>query len=607
MTKSAVPPSVTPKGSGPAFTTRPEIIGTFGVATSTHWLASSAAMGILERGGNAFDAAVCAGFVLNVVEPHLNGPLGDAPILTYDAKTRTTKMICGQGPAPKGATIEHYRSLGLDLVPGAGFLAAVVPAAPDAWLTMLEDHGTMRLEEVIAPAIYYAETGTPLVPNVIKTIETVVDLFKDEWPTSAELWLPGGKVPEAFALHCNPKLAETWKRVVRESKGGSREQEIISARACFYDGFIAESIEAFNRNELMDSSGERHAGVLTAADLAGYRSPIEDPLTFSYRGHTICKGDAWCQGPALLQQLAILEGFDIASMDPTGPDYVHTVVEAAKLAFADRDTFYGDPDHVDVPMKTLLSKEYNDARRALIGEKASLELRPGTIPGYGTPPDYAAACERVNADVAPGTGEPTTGKLGTTKGDTCHVDVIDRWGNMVSATPSAGWLHSSPTIPELGMCLGSRAQMFWLDPEHPSALMPGKRPRTTLTPSMMLQDGEGVMAFGTPGGDQQDQWQIGLLLHHLDHGMNLQEAIDCPNFHSEHFISSFHPRAAYPGKLVLEGRFPQATIDELKRRGHVVEVGGDWSEGRLVAARRDGKVLKAAANPRGMQGYAVGR
>ncbi|MEQ9329707.1 MAG: gamma-glutamyltransferase family protein [Rhodospirillales bacterium] len=607
MTKSVVPPSVTPKGPGPAFTTRPEILGTFGVVTTTHWLASAAGMGMLERGGNAFDAAVCAGFTLNVAEPHLNGPLGDAPIITHEAATRETKMICGQGPAPMGATIEHYRSLGLDLVPGAGFLAAVVPAAPDAWLTLLEQKGTMRLRDVLEPAIHYAETGVPLVPNVIKTIETVEDLFREEWPTSAELWLPGGNLPKAFALHCNPKLAETWKRLLKESEGGSREQEIRRARTCFYEGFIAEAVVAFNRNELMDSSGERHAGVLAMEDFTSYRLPIEDPLTHDYRDHTVVKGGPWCQGPALLQQLAILEGYDIASLDPTGPDYVHYVVEAAKLAFADRDTFYGDPDHVEVPLDVLLSKAYNDGRRAQIGEMASLDLRPGNIPGFGTPPDYAAACERAFAEAAPGTGEPTTGKLGTTKGDTVHIDVIDRWGNMVSATPSASWLHSSPTIPELGMCLGSRAQMFWLDENHPSALKPGKRPRTTLTPSMLLRDGEAVMSFGTPGGDQQDQWQVGLLLHHLDHGMNLQEAIDCPNFHSEHFISSFHPRAAHPGKLVLEGRFPDATIKELERRGHVVEVGGDWSEGRLTAARRDGKMLKAAANPRGMQGYAVGR
>jgi gamma-glutamyltranspeptidase/glutathione hydrolase len=297
-------------------------------------------------------------------------------------------------------------------------------------------------------------------------------------------------------------------------------------------------------------------------------------------------------------------------MDPNGPDFVHVAVEAAKLAFADREAFYGDPNFVETPMDTLLSDEYNNARRGLIDmDQASMEFRPGKIEGYGGAVDYAAHVAAAGDDKYAkfGIGEPTVGKLGQVQGDTCHVDVIDRHGNMVACMPSGGWLQSSPTIPELGFCLNSRAQMFWLEEDRPATLAPGKRPRTTLSPSMALKDGEPYMVFGTPGGDQQDQWQTNVFLRHTQFGMNLQEAIDAPSWHSEHFPNSFFPRPAKPGKLVAEGRFPKATVDELRRRGHDIDVGGDWSEGRMCAAAQEDGILKAGANPRGMQGYAVGR
>jgi gamma-glutamyltranspeptidase / glutathione hydrolase len=278
-------------------------------------------------------------------------------------------------------------------------------------------------------------------------------------------------------------------------------------------------------------------------------------------------------------------------------------VECAKLAFADRDSFYGDPDFVRIPGEQLLSEAYNDTRRKLLGETASLELRPGSISGYGGKVHAGTSAGIMMA----GAGEPTVGKLGDARGDTVHFDIIDRWGNMISSTPSGGWLQSSPVIPELGFCLGTRAQMFWLDEQHPAALAPGKRPRTTLSPTLALRDGEPYLVWGTPGGDQQDQWTCQFLLRHIHAGHNLQQAIDAPAWHSEHFPNSFWPRIARPGVLVVESRVPDATVRELRRRGHVVEVGLAWSEGRLTAASREGARRKAAANPRGMQGYAAGR
>jgi gamma-glutamyltranspeptidase/glutathione hydrolase len=306
--------------------------------------------------------------------------------------------------------------------------------------------------------------------------------------------------------------------------------------------------------------------------------------------------------------LALLEGYGFDRLDPTDADFIHMWIECAKLAYADREAFYGDPKFVDVPLETLLSKSYNTERRKLIDPQgASMEQRPGRIEGYGGKIIVKGISERRAAVSAGGAGEPTVGRMGTVRGDTCHVDVIDRDGNMFSATPSGGWLQSSPVIPELGFPLGTRAQMFWLEEGQPASLAPGKRPRSTLSVGMALRDGEPYLIWGTPGGDQQDQWSCQFFLRHVHAGLNLQEAIDAPAWHIEHFPSSFWPRTARPGVVVLEDRVPAATIAELKRRGHKVEVGGSWTEGRLSAASQDGVRRRAAANPRGMQGYAAGR
>ncbi len=594
------------------FTTRPEIKGTFGVVASTHWLASAAGMAVLEAGGNAFDAAVATGFALQVVEPHLNGPGGEVPIILSAARrnggSSKVEVICGQGTAPAGATIAHYRGEGLTLVPGSGLLATVVPGSFDAWMLLLRDYGTLKPREVLSHAIDYALNGYALVPAISDKIADVAELFRDDWPTSAALYLPGGTPPKAGTLFRNETLAGTYQRLLAEAEaaGGDREAQIEAMRNAWYRGFVAEAIEAFSlNNALLDSSGERHRGVLTADDMARWQASVEPPATYDYHGYRICKGGPWSQGPVFLQQLALLSGFDIAAMDPLGPDFVHTVTECAKLAFADREAFYGDPDFIEVPLETLLSEDYNAARRALIAEQASQELRPGEIEGFDSSLDHIPSVEDLAAD-ALGGGEPTM-QVGSQSGDTCHLDIIDREGNMVSATPSGGWLQSSPLIPELGFCLNSRAQMFWLEEGVAASLAPGKRPRTTLSVNLIEKDGEPVMVCGTPGGDYQDQWTLTFFLRHLHHGMNLQEAIDAPMFQTDHMPSSFWPRAADLGSLALEDRFDGACTDELERRGHRVMEAESWSLGRLSAAKREDGMLKAAANPRFMQGYAVGR
>src|SRR6266403_2141514 len=522
------------------FTTRPEIEGTFGVVTSTHWIATAVGMSILEKGGNAFDAGVATAFTLQVVEPHLNGPGGDVPIIVHDTRRGRTEVICGQGPAPAGATIAHYRSEGLEMVPGTGLLAACVP-------------------------------GT---------------------------------------LFTNKQLSETYARILKEaeSAGGDRVAQIEAARKAWSHGFVAEAIDKFCRTQdVMDVSGSPHRGVLRADDMARWQPTVEAALTYDYGRYTVCKPGVWSQGPVMLQQLALLKGFELDGLDPAGPEFIHLQVECAKLAYADREKFYGDPNFSEIPIATLLSDAYNDERRKLISEKASLDFVPGSVEGFGSVVKLRRQEGHREAVGAMGAGEPTVGRFGEVRGDTVHFDIIDQAGNMISATPSGGWLQSSPVIPELGFCVGSRAQMFWLEENHPAALAPGKRPRTTLSPTMALRDGEPYLAWGSPGGDQQDQWTTQFLLRHIHAKLNLQEAIDAPAWHSEHFPISFWPRTARPGVLVVENRVPKASVENLRSRGHIVETGPDWSEGRLTAASKVGRRRRAAANPRGMQGYAAGR
>ena len=594
----------------PADTTRPTLRGTFGMTASTHWLATATGQSVLERGGNAFDAAVAAAFVLHVVEPHLNGPGGDMTAVFATAADPTPVVLNGQGPAPAAATIEHYRGEGLDLVPGAGGLAAAVPGAVDAWLVLLRDHGTWELTDVLEPAIGYARDGHPVVGRVGTTIASVADLFREHWPTSAALWMPEGRTPADGDLVRNPAWARTLERLLAAGEGEStREGRIEAFRREWREGFVAREAVEFLRTPHRHSSGTDHAAVIEVADFAAFSAGYEPACTLEFRGTTVAKTGPFGQGPVLLQALAILDGFDDADLDPSTERGAHHVLEALKLALADRDAHYGSAADPAV-LAHLLSPGYAEERRALITERASREFRPGRVGGAEpfVPP------LRTEAPGAVGVGEPTLGEptveaTGTTRGDTCHVDVVDRWGNVVSATPSGGWLQSSPTVPGLGFCLGSRLQMTWLEESPPSALRPGQRPRTTLTPTLLLRDGVPVEALGTPGGDQQDQWQLVYLLRRLVGGYEPQQAIDAPSLHTTSMPGSFWPRTWTPGGAVVESRLGEDVVAGLERRGHVVTRAGAWSLGRLSSVGRDPAtgVLHAAANPRGAQGYAAGR
>lgn len=593
------------------FTTRPEIRGSFGVATSTHWIASATGFGILEKGGNAFDAAVAAGLVLQVVEPHLNGPAGDLPAIFHAAASGKTEVLAAQGPAPAAATIEHYRAQGLDLIPGSGLLSTVIPGAFDGWMLILRDHGSMTLAQVMEAAIAYARDGHPILPRVAHTIAGLAEYFAEEWPSSTATWCPDGAPPAPNSNFKNPDLAQTYQRLVdlAEAAGADRQAQIEAARTAWAEGFVAQAIGSFlDQANLHDVSGQKNRAVLSQADLANWRANYETPLSYEYHGWRVHKTQSWSQGPVLLQSLAILKHFDLAAMDPMGAEFTHTVIEAMKLAYADRETYYGDPDHSAVPMEMLLSDGYNAQRAALITDLASLEQRPGRLPGFE--PQAEAYIARAARDFgikdAP-PQEPTMAHLTEKRGDTVHLDVIDRWGNLISATPSGGWLQSSPVIPGLGFPLNSRAQMFWLEEGLPTSLAPGRRPRTTLTPSLAEKDGT-QLVFGTPGGDQQDQWQLIWFLRFVHHGLDLQAGMDAPLFHSMHFQGSFYPRAAQPGEMMIERGFGEDVITDLRRRGHLVTVADDWTVGRLTAALRhpDGS-LQAAATPRLMQAYAVGR
>jgi len=593
----------------PTFTTRPDIRGTFGAVATTHWLATQTGMAVLERGGNAFDAAVAAGFVLQVVEPHLNGPGGELPAIVLRAGASVPDVICGQGPFPADATVERLTGMGLRQMPGTGLLPAVVPGAFDGWMLLLRDYGTLKLRDVLSYAIFYAERGFPLVPRIVATIIPAVEYFKTEWPSSGEIWLANGKAPHPDKAFRTPAIAETYRRILAEAEaaGGDRIAQIEAARRAFYRGFVAEAIDRFYRTELMDSTGTRHRGLLSGDDLARYAARIERPVSIGYHGLDVHKIGPWSQGPMLLQTLRLIEPLDIAAMDPLGLDFVHTLVEALKLGFADREAFYGDPDAVDVPLATLLSTTYADERRKLIGERASMEFRPGDIGDAKARIARVLAMAGKEKPIGPGGGEPTFAPLPPEWGDTVHLDVVDAAGNMISATPSGGWLQGSPVVPGLGFPISTRGQMCWLEHGHPTTLRGGTRPRITLSPTLVTRDGEPYLAIGTPGGDQQEQWTLAVFLRVVHHRMSLQQAIDAPMFQSKHTVQSFHPRAFEAGRVVIEDRFPAATRAALEARGHLLTVEGPWALGRVCAVGRWGGFLRAAATPRLMQAYAAGR
>lgn len=585
------------------FATRPTLRGSFGMSASTHWTATATAQSVLERGGNAFDAAVAAAFVLHVVEPHLNGPGGDLVALIRPAGADEPRVLMGQGPAPAGASVAAFRARGLDLVPGAGGLAAAVPGAVDAWLLLLRDHGTWELVDVLDYAIGYARDGHPLVTGAAVTIGRVADLFRDHWTTSADLWMPTGSAPAPNTIVRNPAYADVLEGLVSAgSAAHDRAERIEGARREWMTAVLPRAA-AFARVPHRHSDGGDHPGVLDDADLAEWSASFEPAVSATFRGWHVFKAGAWTQGPALLQTLRMLDPLDDELLDPSTAAGAHTLLEVQKLAYADRDAWFGDADAA-ADFDALIAEDYLAERAALVGETASPSLRPGAPDGR--PPVLPPL--RTEAGVtSAGTGEPTVDRSGQTRGDTCHLDVVDRWGNVVSATPSGGWLQSSPAVPDLGFCLGTRLQATWVIDGHPASLVPGRRPRTTLTPTMLTR-GEEVIAMGSPGGDQQDAWQLPVLLRMLVGDYEPQQAIDAPSLHTTAVLDSFWPRTWTPSGAVVEDRIGDAVVEELERRGHAVRRAGSWALGRVSAVGRDASgLLWAAANPRGMQGYAAGR
>ncbi len=578
-----------------AFTTRPVILGRRGVVTAGHYLAAVAGFRMMEMGGNAIDAGVATGFALEVLEPHLTGIGGEVPILVYSARQKRAVAISGQGCAPRAATIDWFRGQGIGMIPGDGLLAATVPAAPGTFIEALARFGTLSLAQVLAPALSLARDGFPMYRSLRDNLAGHAARYREEWPSTARVWLPEGRVPEVGEALRQPDWADTFARLVRAEGDAchrGRAAGLEAARAEFYEGETAGRIAAFARDtRVRDATGSEHAGLLAYEDLAGWRARVEDPVRTTYRGLEVLKCGPWTQGPVFLQQLNLLEGFDLAGLGHNTADTIHTIVEAAKLAFADRERYYGDPEFDAVPLDVLLSKEYAAQRRSLVDPaRASLEMRWGEMPPA---PEHA--------------GRP--GGCGDAyHGDTTHLDAIDHEGNMISATPSGGWIPSSPVIDGLGFPLGTRAQMFFLEPGRPNALQPGKRPRTTLTPSLALKGGRPWMAFGTPGGDQQDQWTLQFLLNVVDFGMDLQAAVDAPTFHTQHFPSSFYPRDAHPGRVGIEARIPEEVRRALADRGHEIVVSDDWAHGRVLGIRYHAEtgLIAGAASPRLETGYCIG-
>ena len=578
---------------------RPMVMGTREAVTSGHYLATQIGMDVLGRGGNAMDASAAAGFALTVLKPQQNGIGGEVPMVVYSAREAKVWAVSGHGTAPRAATLERFRGLGLEMIPGDGLLGATVPPAPASWIALIARFGTMRLAEVLGPAVELAERGFPMYDHLAGMIAANAERFRQEWPTSARLWLAGGKAPEPGTVFRNRDWARTFKKLIEaEGRHKDRREGLRAAHDVFYRGEVGRALVEFARlTEVRDASGRAHAGLLTMEDLAGYEARFEEPVSTEYRGLTVHKCGPWTQGPVLLQMLNLIEGYDLAEMGHNSAEYIHTVVECMKLALADREFYYGDPEFVEVPMGRLLSKEYAGERRRLVGERASMELRPG-----GREAIRAESVMEVNRAFAEGAG-------GGTGGDTTKLEVIDREGNMVSATPSGGWLMSSPVVEGLGFPLGTRGQMFSLEAGHPNCVAPGKRPRTTLTPSLATRGGRGVMAFGSPGGDGQDQWALQFLVNVVDFGMSLQEAVEAATFWTYHAPSSFYPRRAEPGVVHVEGRIGEAARRGLEERGHIVKVEGDWSGGNTLAAAIDEKtgVRSAAASPRLEPGYAEAR
>ena len=557
-------------------TTRPIVSGTQGVVATGHPLVSMAAMRMLLGGGNGFDAAAAAGFAAAVVEPTASYTLcGECVAMVYDARKRETMAVSGQGVAPALATIPFFRGRGLDRIPtGPGadaHLSFTVPGAVDAYLTLVETYGTKSIAEILAPAVQYAERGFPMYEYMHRmlSIPETRSQFDVYPPGGHDVFYPGGRVPRVGELFVQPSLASTLKRL---AEAGSVE----AARERFYRGDIAAMIGGFS---------ERLGGLLRAADLAGYRTRIEPPLRMTFAGREILGQSAWTQGPVLMQALSMLALFDLRALGHNSARYIHAVAEALKLAFADRERYYGDA--APVPLAELLSPAYARERAALI----RLDRAAPAAPRPGDPLRHGVASPAPTGPRAPAAEAAVDG--------TTHIAVIDRDGNMVALTPSGGVFRKSAFAPELGCTLSTRSEMFVLEEGHPNALTPGKRPRTTLISYLISENGAPVMTVGCPGGDDQAQANLQLILNVLVFGMNPQQAVEAPRFATQTLVNSFWPRVYRPGQLNVERAIRESTRAELRMLGHQVTEIGACGIGAVVT-RRDPEtgVLSAGADPR---------
>lgn len=579
------------------YTARPNFHARSYAVTAGHFLAATAGHDVLTEGGNAIDAAAAMAFCLAVLEPHQNGIGGECPVIVHFGGK--TFAVSGQGTSPGGLPLVWFQQQGISLIPGDGLLPATVPAHVGTWLLLLKEFGSLPLARILEPAIDLAEHGFAVYGSLRDTIDKNQERFLEEWPSSAEVYLIDGEPPEVGQRVKYPALASTLRSLRNES---ARKRDIreglMAANQWFYRGPAAAAIENFcSSNRFPDATGREHPGFLTQIDLARWRPALEPTVTYEYHGVTVHKCGPWTQGPVFLQQLAILKGFNLDAIDRDSAEYYHLLIEATKLAFADREAYYGDPDFDAVPIEALLSEAYNRTRRQLIRpENASEALIPGNL---HTPPPLPD----VSSAAAPQERQAVLNHTG----DTTHLDVVDKRGNCVSATPSGGWLQSSPVIPELGFALGTRGQMFYLDESRPNAYAPRKRPRATLTPSLAVKDGKPWLVFGTPGGDGQDQWTLQAFLNLVHFNMTPAEALEAPTFTVHSFPSSFYPRASVPRMVACESRIPLAVLKRLQDMGHEIEVDDAFSHGKpsMIQINQDGS-LTAAISSRGEIGYAIG-
>lgn len=570
--------------SGPRISERPAIQAHRVAISSGHYLATEAGMRILRQGGNAIDAGVAAGICIDVVLPDLCNFGGVAPIMIYDAKSDTTVSISGLGKWGKSASLEYFVEHENGDIP-IGVKRSIVPGAPDAWLTALARYGTMSFAEVVQPAIELAEGGFVVYLSLERNLGKAAGNIA-QWQSSSDIFLTGGAVPRAGSVLRQPDLARTFKRMIaaeERAAGSGRATGVEAARDEFYRGEIAREIAAF-----VQAGG----GFVTEDDLADFASEIEEPPHVTFRGTEVYVCGPWCQGPVLAEALNILEPFDLEDLRHNSADYIHVVVEALNLAFADRENYYGDPNFVYVPLDRLLSSAHAAQRRDMIDLKNAF----GAMPPAGAPGTPASASSE--RQTVPLYQEP----------DTSYVCVVDQEGNAFSATPSDG-VGSTPIIPGLGLICSGRGSQSWLDPDHPSSLQGGKRPRLTPNPAIAFKKGRLFMPFGTPGGDMQPQSMLQTLLNITVFGMDVQQAVEAPRFGTFSYPNSFWPHEYLPGRLNLEGRIDRSIGEDLAARGHDVEWWPEWTRiaGNVCAILVDHEreTLTAGADARA-EAYALG-